>query len=100
MSKWEPLWQYIANQHDSVTLSFDEIATVLGFPIDHSFLNAKKELLTYGWQTGPISLKRQTVTFTRLPRTLGQFFASLPDTTDIDVDFPRAADGPRVVTFD
>jgi len=47
-------------------LTFEEVRQVLGFEIDHSFLNYKKELLDYGWQVGPISLKNQTILFTRL----------------------------------
>jgi len=66
MSKYEPLWLHIAaTEGDVVSLSFDEVAQVLGFPIDHSFLNFKEELAAYGWQVGPISLKNQTVRFTR-----------------------------------
>lgn len=34
-----------------------------GIPIDHSFLNYKKELQNYGFKVGKISLKEQTVTF-------------------------------------
>ena len=44
-------------------LTFDEIRQVLGFEIDHSFLNYKKELLPFGYQVGKISLKEQTVQF-------------------------------------
>ena len=32
------------------TLTFAEIEQVLGFPIDHSFLNFKKELTARGWE--------------------------------------------------
>jgi hypothetical protein len=68
MSKYDPLWHHIAAlDGDTVTLSFDQIEQVLGLPIDHSFLHFKKELAAYGWQVGPISLKNQTVRFTRLP---------------------------------
>ena len=68
MSKYEPLWRHITTlDGETVTLSFDQVAQVLGFPIDHSFLNFKKELAAFGWQVGPISLKNQTVRFTRLP---------------------------------
>ena len=48
-------------------MTFDEIATVLGFDIDHSFLNFKKELAVSGWQVDKISLKQRTVNFSRLP---------------------------------
>lgn len=37
-----------------------------GLPIDHSFLNAKKELLAYGYQVKKISLKEQTVLFEKI----------------------------------
>ena len=48
-------------------MTFDAIAAILGFDIDHSFLNFKKELLASGWQVGKISLKNRTVVFSRLP---------------------------------
>jgi len=68
VSKYEPLWVHIAAlDGEEVTLSFEQVAQILGFPIDHSFLNFKKELTAYGWQVGPISLKYQTVRFPRLP---------------------------------
>ena len=44
-------------------MTFDEIAVAAGIPIDHSFLNAKKELLEYGYVVGKISLKEKTVIF-------------------------------------
>ncbi len=64
MSKYNALWEYIQNNDaSSVKLSFAEIHDVLGFEIDHSFLNYKKELLEYGYQVSKISLKEQTVVF-------------------------------------
>ena len=42
-------------------MTFDEINEIAGVPMDHSFLNAKKELEAYGWQVGKISIKQQTV---------------------------------------
>jgi len=64
MSKYDPLWRSIeARTEPSFTLTFDEIAAILGFEIDHSFLNSKKELLDYGYQVGKISLKNKTVAF-------------------------------------
>lgn len=66
MSKYSPLWQFVAaSAEQKLVLSYDEIQAVLGFPIDHSFLSFKKELLEYGWQVGKISMKGQTVTFVR-----------------------------------
>ena len=64
MSKYEPLWNWIReNGTDSFKLTFDEIEKIAGFPIDHSFLNYKKELLNYGYKVGKISRKEQTVVF-------------------------------------
>lgn len=47
-------------------LTFGEIQSIVGFPIDHSFLNAKKELKKYGYEVKKISLKEQTVLFHKL----------------------------------
>ena len=64
MSKYEPLWDWVGKQTaKNFTLTFTEIQQVLDFPIDHSFLNDKKELLAYGYQVGKISMKKQTVNF-------------------------------------
>jgi len=49
----------------SFKLTFAEIEQIVGLPIDHSFLNYKKELLAYGYKVGKISMKKQTVTFER-----------------------------------
>lgn len=66
MSKYEPLWKWIKeNGTDSFKLTFDEIAEIVGIPIDHSFLNYKRELLDYGFKVGKISLKEQTVAFSK-----------------------------------
>lgn len=66
MSKYEPLWKWIAeNGADSFKLTWAEIETIVGIPLDHSFLNYKKELLSYGFCVGKISMKEQTVTFLR-----------------------------------
>lgn len=64
MSKYEPLWEWVGKQPaKNFTLTFAEIQQILGFPIDHSFLNYKKERLAYGYQVGKISMKKQTVDF-------------------------------------
>jgi len=64
MSKYDPLWKYLkVNKKPSLMLSFDEIKNILGFPIDHSFLNYKKEAKDYGYAVGKISLKEKNVTF-------------------------------------
>ena len=66
MSKYDPLWTWIKdNGTDSLLLTFDEIEKIVGIPIDHSFLNFKKELLNYGFKVGKISLKNKTVAFER-----------------------------------
>ena len=64
MSKYDPLWNWIKdNGTDSFKLTFEEIEKIAGLPIDHSFLNYKKELLDYGFKVGKISLKEKTVAF-------------------------------------
>ena len=66
MSKYQPLWEHIpAINTDSLRLSYEEIQRILGFPIDHSFLNFKKELPAYGWNVKKISMKEETVLFER-----------------------------------
>lgn len=50
MSKYNALWDYVRSQSaPQLTLSFDEIQQIAGIPIDHSFLQYKKELAAYGW---------------------------------------------------
>jgi hypothetical protein len=67
MSKYDKLWQYIKSDgRDSFKLKQDDIKEILGFSMDHSFLNAKKELLAFGYQVGKISLKEKTVMFNKL----------------------------------
>ncbi len=67
MSKYDPLWESVRKSAgDRVILSFDEMRAVLGFEIDHSFLNFKKELPAYGWRVGKISLKGRTAEFVRI----------------------------------
>jgi hypothetical protein len=67
MSKYYSLWTYVMGRGEqSFSLTFDEVATITGFKIDHSFLNYKKELLDYGYKVGKISLKNETVAFERV----------------------------------
>ena len=67
MSKFAPLWEYVAGQEGrELRLSFGQVEEIGGFPIDHSFLNCKKELLAYGWQVKKISLKQQTVALEKI----------------------------------
>ncbi len=67
MSKYDKLWEYVARQSEnSLRLTFDEVSSVAGVPIDHSFLNFKKELENYGWRVGKISMKNKSVEFVRI----------------------------------
>lgn len=67
MSKYNALWEYVReNGSQSFQLTFEEIQRIAGIPIDHSFLNCKKELMEYGYQVGKISLKERTVIFQRM----------------------------------
>lgn len=67
MSKYEPLWKWISeNGQENYKLTYAQIEEILGFPIDHSFLKFKKELLAYGYQVGKISMKEENVTFKRV----------------------------------
>ncbi len=66
MSKYSVLWEYVfASGKDELSLSFDEIGQICGFPIDHSFLTYKKELSEFGWGVKKISMKEKTVIFER-----------------------------------
>lgn len=71
MSKYNSLWEYVKrNGSHSFMLTFDEIKDIAGIPIDHSFLNYKKELMEYGYQVGKISLKEKTVVFDKIDEEL------------------------------
>lgn len=66
MSKYDVLWKEIQKLNQpEVTLSYDEIKEILGFNIDHSFLTYKKELISYGYKVGKISMQNKTVEFKR-----------------------------------
>lgn len=72
MSKYDPLWEYMQTKvEERVELSFDEIKVILGFPIDHSFLNYKKELENYGYRVQKIFLKEKKVAFERYKTAQG-----------------------------
>lgn len=60
MSKYEPLWNYIKE------LTYKEIENILGFPIEHSILTYKKELISYGYEVTKISMIDKTVLFNKL----------------------------------
>lgn len=64
MSKYEILWEYVVIQNEEeLLLSFEKIEEILTFPIDHSFLSYKKELLPLGFEVKKISMKEKTVRF-------------------------------------
>ena len=66
MSKYEPLWNYLKeNKKENYKLTYEEIKNILGFEIDHSFLNYKKELKEYGYEVGKISMKEKTIIFNK-----------------------------------
>ncbi len=67
MSKYNALWEYVQeNGSQSMKLTFEEIQSIAGIPIDHSFLKYKKELALYGYEVEKISMKEQTVTFKKI----------------------------------
>lgn len=67
MSKYNAIWEYVQRQQrPSLKLTFEEIQQIAGIPIDHSFLQYKKECIAYGYQVGKISMKEQTVLFHQL----------------------------------
>ena len=64
MHAYQPLWEWLERwNEETVTMTFSEIARIAVVPMNHSFLNEKKELTAYGWRVGKISLKAKTVTF-------------------------------------
>ena len=64
MSKYNALWEYVKNSgKQPLKLTFDEIQNIADVPIDHSFLNFKKELTNYGYRVGKISMKEKSVSF-------------------------------------
>ena len=67
MSKYDPLWNYLKkNSKDNYKLSYEEIKSILGFDIDHSFLTYKKETKEYGYEVHKISMKEKTIIFNRI----------------------------------
>ena len=66
-SKYNALWEYVQSRTETAfQMTFDEIGMAAGVPLDHSFLNAKKELEPHGWRVGKISLKGKTVIFEKI----------------------------------
>lgn len=72
MAKYEMLWRYIASfGQEELALTFQEIEAVIGAPVNHGFLNCKKELEAYGYYVKKISLKAQTIQFERITEQMG-----------------------------
>lgn len=70
MSKYDALWKHVSeSEGPEVVMTYARIESVLGFPIDHSFLSFKKELLSYGWEVKNISMKEQAVLFGKVENT-------------------------------
>ncbi len=66
MDKYGKLWEYVSSQNqDTLELTFDEIGEISGAPLDHSFLNSKKNLLPYGFEVEHIFMKKNLVRFKR-----------------------------------
>jgi hypothetical protein len=66
MGKYDSLWKYLdGDGSQQLKLSFEEIKNIIGFDIDHSFLNYKKEAIEYGYEVGKISLKEKHITFNK-----------------------------------
>ena len=64
MSKYDALWESIRERgQPRLALSFDAVEELAGVPLDHSFLNCKKELTAYGYAVSRISMKNRTVLF-------------------------------------
>jgi hypothetical protein len=60
MSKYNALWEFVQKDGSpSLKLSFDKIKDIIGFEIDHSFLNYKKELTQLGYQASQDIFKRK-----------------------------------------
>lgn len=67
MSKYQPLWEHISKINVyPLKLSYDEIFSILGFAIDHSFLTYKKEARNYNFTVKKISLKEKFIIFDKL----------------------------------
>ncbi|GGC79528.1 hypothetical protein [Enterococcus wangshanyuanii] len=67
MSKYNKLWEALQEDgRETFSFSYQEIEAILGFPIDHSFLNYKKEAKAYGYEVGKISMKNKLVNFKKI----------------------------------
>ena len=71
MSKYDALWESILERgQPRLTPSFDAVEELAGVPLDHSFLNCKRELTAYGYAVDRISMKNRIVLFIRQEEAL------------------------------
>lgn len=69
MSKYEKRWEYIKNKNqNNLKLTFEEIKNILGFEIDHSFLNYKKELVEFGYEVKRVPMKEKFVEMVKIEK--------------------------------
>lgn len=67
MSKYDALWNYLKEKNQKAyKLTYEEIKTILGFELDHSFLTYKKELKKYGYEVKKISMKEKWILINRI----------------------------------
>ena len=67
MSKYHTLWRLLSDDGGTcIQFPFDRIEEILGFRIDHSFLNYKQEAGLYGYRVEKISMKEKWVRFVRI----------------------------------
>ena len=93
MSKYNALWDYVRSQSAPLlTLSFDEIQQIAGIPIDHSFLQYKKELTAYG--CSPENLHEGANGLLCQNRFLNPHFSPLAQETSAGFFLPKFAKKP------
>lgn len=63
---WRSLGVYTEKRLQAATLTFEEIGRISGTPLDHSFLQHKKELTALGYEVKKISPKARTVLFEKI----------------------------------
>lgn len=67
LSKYEPLLRFLSGDGSGcIQFSFGRIEEILGFSLDHSFLNYKQEAEQFGYRVEKISLKEKWVRFVRI----------------------------------
>lgn len=65
MSKYDKLWRYVqCIPQKEIQITFERAEEILGFSINHSFLNYKKEAESFGWSVKKISLKNRCILLT------------------------------------